>query len=107
MVPAATPGEDLERTHRAFRRRVEHRHRPLRIPRRKGHPPQPDQGRPRADQDPARDRPGPRPCRGGDLHLADRRKLAVPTITARLNADPAAYPSPDGTGWTQTTVTGI
>jgi site-specific DNA recombinase len=34
-------------------------------------------------------------------------KLAVPTITARLNADPAAYPSPDGTGWTQTTVTGI
>jgi site-specific DNA recombinase len=34
-------------------------------------------------------------------------KLAVPTITARLNADPAAYPSPDGTGWTQSTVTGI
>lgn len=34
-------------------------------------------------------------------------KLAVPTITARLNADPAACPSPDGTGWTQTTVTGI
>jgi DNA invertase Pin-like site-specific DNA recombinase len=34
-------------------------------------------------------------------------KLAVPTITARLNADPAAYPSPDGTGWTQTTITGI
>jgi site-specific DNA recombinase len=34
-------------------------------------------------------------------------KLAVSTITARLNADPAAYPSPDGTGWTQNTVTGI
>jgi site-specific DNA recombinase len=34
-------------------------------------------------------------------------RLAVPTITARLNADPAAYPSPDGTGWTQTTVTGL
>ena len=34
-------------------------------------------------------------------------KLAVPTISARLNADPAAYPSPDGTGWTQSTVTGI
>jgi hypothetical protein len=35
------------------------------------------------------------------------QKLAVPTISARLNADPAAYPSPDGTGWTQSTVTGI
>jgi len=35
------------------------------------------------------------------------RKLAVSTITARLNADPAACPSPDGTGWTQNTVTGI
>jgi hypothetical protein len=28
-------------------------------------------------------------------------KLAVPTITARLNADPAACPSPDGAGWTR------
>jgi hypothetical protein len=34
-------------------------------------------------------------------------KLAVPTITAWLNADPAVYPSPDGTGWTQPTITGI
>ena len=34
-------------------------------------------------------------------------KLAMPTISARLNADPAAYPSPDGTGWTQSTMTGI
>ena len=34
-------------------------------------------------------------------------RLAVPTITARLNADPAAYPSPDDAGWTPATVTWI
>jgi site-specific DNA recombinase len=34
-------------------------------------------------------------------------ELAVPTITARLNADPAAYPSPDNAGWTPATVTWI
>jgi len=29
-------------------------------------------------------------------------KLSIPTITARLNADPAAYPAPDGKpGWTK------
>jgi hypothetical protein len=34
-------------------------------------------------------------------------KLPVPTITARLNADPAAYPPPVAGGWTTSTVIGI
>lgn len=36
---------------------------------------------------------------------SSRRALAVPTIAARLNADPAAYPSPDDAGWTPAAVT--
>ena len=32
------------------------------------------------------------------------RKLGVPTITGRLNGDPAAYPSRDGKGWTDPAV---
>jgi hypothetical protein len=41
--------------------------------------------------------------------LKVRYKVRIETgrKAAALNADPAAYPSPDGTGWTQTTVTGI
>ena len=31
-------------------------------------------------------------------------KLGIPTITARLNADPARYPSPTGKGWAVPTV---
>jgi DNA invertase Pin-like site-specific DNA recombinase len=34
-------------------------------------------------------------------------KLSIRSITERLNADPAAYPSPDGTGWSKTTVVEI
>ncbi len=34
-------------------------------------------------------------------------QLAVPTITGRLNADPAAYPSPDDAGWTPASVAWI
>jgi site-specific DNA recombinase len=74
---------------------------------RESHSPQPDQGCPRADKDPADHRPRARPVVTVVFTWRTASKLAVPTITARLNADPAAYPSPDGTGWTQTTVTGI
>ena len=31
-------------------------------------------------------------------------KLGMPTIAARLNADPARYPAPAGKGWTTQTV---
>ncbi|HET9975415.1 MAG TPA: recombinase family protein, partial [Streptosporangiaceae bacterium] len=34
-------------------------------------------------------------------------KLGIPTITARLNADPARYPSPAGNGWTVPSVWAI
>jgi site-specific DNA recombinase len=34
-------------------------------------------------------------------------KLSIRAITDRLNADPAAYPSPDGTGWSKTTVVDV
>jgi site-specific DNA recombinase len=34
-------------------------------------------------------------------------KLGMPAITARLNADPAAYPPPQGPGWSMTTVSAI
>ncbi len=35
------------------------------------------------------------------------KKIAVPTITARLTADPATYPSPDGKPWSEQTVYNI
>ncbi len=35
------------------------------------------------------------------------RKLSIPAITARLNADPAAYPALDARGWTKPTVVAI
>ena len=31
-------------------------------------------------------------------------KLGMPTIAAKLNADPARYPAPTGNGWTTQTV---
>ncbi|MGH3192417.1 MAG: recombinase family protein [Streptosporangiaceae bacterium] len=107
MLPAPIAGEDLERADRAFRRRVEHRPRPLRVRRREGHPPQPDQGQPGTDQDPPRHRPVRGPVVLQIFTWRTAGKLAVPTITARLNADPAAYPPPVADGWTTSTVIGI
>ena len=63
MVLAPVAGEDLERTHQAFRRRVEHRHRPLQIRAEKVTHTQPDQGQPGTDQDPPHHRPGRGPAR--------------------------------------------
>jgi DNA invertase Pin-like site-specific DNA recombinase len=52
--------------------------------------------------DPAR---GPVVTRIFDWRVSYR--LSIRTITDRLNADPAAYPPPDGTAWTKTGVLAI
>ena len=101
MVPAATEGKDLERTHRAFPRRLEHRHPPYgyaaeRIP----HPVpfKAAQGRTksRLTLDPDR---APVIAQMYTWRTVD--KLGCPAIAARLNADPVSYPPPNpGTGWT-------
>ena len=78
MVPVPDQGESLERAPRARPGRVEHRPRPLRLHRRADPAPRPGQGRPGPHQDPPGSRPGARPGRGTDLHLAHRGQARHP-----------------------------
>jgi len=51
--------------------------------------------------------PAERPAVEAIFRWRTVKKLGVPTITSRLNADPAAYPSPAGKGWTDPAVRAI
>ncbi len=52
--------------------------------------------------------PGRAPVVALIFHWRVDLRLSIPAITARLNADPAAYPTPDGKpGWTKRGVTSI
>ena len=74
---------------------------PRRVPPRADPAPGPVQSRPGPHQNPARPGPGPRPDHRRDLHMRAWQKLGVPTIHARLTADPGTYPPADPeTGWT-------
>ena len=102
MVPAPAQGKDLERTHRAFPGRLEHRHPALRIRRRADPAPGPVQGRPGPHQSPAHPGPGPRPGHRPDLHLAHRGQAGHPghRRPAQRRPRPLPGPEPGLTGWT-------
>ena len=99
MVPAPAEGENLERARRAFPGRLEHRPRPLRVPRRPDPAPGPGQGQPGPHQDPPRPGPRPRPGRGADLHLADRGQARHAHHRRPAQRRPGPLPRPrPGTG---------
>ena len=94
MVPAPAEGENLERPCRACPGRVEHRPGSLRVPRGPAAAPGAGQGQSGPHQDPARQRPGPRPGRGADLHLAGRGQARHADHRREAEHRPGPLPRP-------------
>jgi hypothetical protein len=84
---------------------VEHRHPAARLPRRTPPAPQPAQSQPGPHQTRLAINPATAPAIRAIYTWRTQDKVGVPTICARLNADPGTYPPPPGAaGWNITTV---